>query len=142
MQLAEEVYEELQDLADQGNIALDQGRLSEAISLWQQALSLLPEPLNQWQATFWLYASMGEAYYQQASFEDAIQMLVQAQDNPEAKDNPYPYYMLGKCYWRLEHERAAEYLLKAYELDGEGIFAADTIEGEDCLQYLYDRGVL
>lgn len=142
MQLDEAVYEELQDLADQGNLALDQGRLDEAISLWQQALALLPQPLTQWQAAFWLYASIGEAYYQQASYEKAIQVLVEAQSNPEAKGNPYPFYMLGKCYWRLNNERAVEYLLNAYELDGEGIFAADTIEGEDCLQYLYDRGAL
>ena len=50
--------------------------------------------------------------------------------------------MIGKCCWRVQHERAAEFLLKAYDLDGEGIFAVDPIDGQDCLQFLYDRGLI
>lgn len=142
MQLSETIYAEIQDLADQGNVAIDQGRLGDAITLWQSALQLLPTPASQWQAAFWLYASMGEAYYQLELFDEAIVVLNQALTSPESKENPYPYYMLGKCHWRLEHERAAEYLLQAYELDGQGIFAADMVDGEVCLQYLYDRGLL
>ena len=142
MELSETVYEELQDLADQGNVALDQGRLTDAIALWQEAMELLPEPVQQWQAAFWLYASMGEAYYQLERFEDALTVLQQALSCPEGKENPYPYYMLGKSYWRLDHEHASDYLLKAYDLDGQGIFDADSLEGELCLQHLYDQGLL
>ena len=142
MLLSETIYAEIQDLAGQGNEAIDQGRLGDAITLWQSALQLLPTPASQWQAAFWLYASMGEAYYQLAAFNEAITMFNQAASYPEAGDNPYPYYMLGKCYWHLKHERAPEFLLKAYDLDGEGIFSADLADGDNCLQYLYDRGLL
>lgn len=142
MQLSDAIYNELHGLADQGNVAIDQGRFNEAILLWEQALQLLPEPVTQWQAAFWLYASMAEGYYQLERFDESVASLTQAMNCPEAKENPYPYYMLGKCYWRLDHEQAAEYLLKAYDLDGEGIFAADTVDGDSCLQYLYDRNLL
>lgn len=142
MQLSDAIYNELSGLADQGNVSIDQGHFNEAILLWQEALQLLPEPVTQWQAAFWLYASIAEGYYQLERFDEAIVALTQAMECPEAKENPYPYFMLGKCYWRLNHERAAEYLLKAYDLDGEGIFAADTVDGDSCLQHLYDRGLL
>lgn len=142
MQLPENLYTSLSSLADQGNTLLDQDQPKEAIRIWREALALLPEPADQWQAAFWLYASMGEAYYQLAAFNEAITMFNQAASYPEAGDNPYPYYMLGKCYWHLKHERAPELLLKAYDLDGEGIFSADLADGDNCLQYLYDRGLL
>ena len=142
MQLDGAVYTAISDLADQGNIAMDQGQYQEAILLWEEALHYLPEPVTQWQAAFWLYASMAEGYYQLEDFEQAIAMLNLALECAEAKENPYPYYMMGKSYWRLNQEQAAEYLLKAYDLDGEGIFAADSVDGENCLQYLYDQGLL
>lgn len=142
MQLTDSIYDELHGLAEQGNIAIDEGRFNEAIALWEQALTLLPKPVNQWQAAFWLYASMAEGYYQLDQFDESITHLVLAQACPESKENPYTYYLLGKCYWRLSHEQAAEYLLKAYDLDGEGIFSADTVDGKGCLQYLYDRSLL
>ena len=50
--------------------------------------------------------------------------------------------MMGKCCWRVQHERAAEFLLKAYDLDGEGIFAADPVDGQECLQFLYGLGLI
>ncbi|GAA5093123.1 MULTISPECIES: tetratricopeptide repeat protein [Paenalcaligenes] len=142
MHLQEELYQSLYELADQGNIALDQGRYEEAIVLWQQALDVLPAPVNQWQAAFWLYASMGEALYQLERYDEATAVLEQAAHNPEGKENPYPYYMLGKCAWRSGQDKAAKYLLKAYDLDGEGIFIADPVDGEACLAYLYDLGAL
>lgn len=142
MQLDPAIYEQIQSLSAQGNTEIDQGHLNEAIALWQQALTLLPAPQNQWQAAFWLNASIGEAYYQLKQFDHAIAVLKEASLYPEAEDNPYPSYMIGKCYWRLEHEHSVEYLITAYDLDGEGIFSADGVEGEMCLQFLYDKGIL
>lgn len=142
VQLSDAIYETLSGLAEQGNIAIDHGEFNEAILLWQEALQLLPEPVAQWQAAFWLYASIAEGYYQLDDFDEAIAALTQALACVEAEENPYPYYMLGKCYWRINHERAAEHLLKAYDLGGEGIFTADTVDGGSCLQHLYDRGLI
>lgn len=142
MQLAESIFIEIQDLADQGNLALDQGRFEEAISLWRQALGLLPPPAHKWQAAFWLYASIGQAYYQLQRYDEAMIALKQASQCPEGHENPYPYYMIGKCCWQVGHERAAEFLLKAYELDAEGIFTVDAVDGPECLQFLYEHGLI
>lgn len=142
MQLDGIIYDQIQLLSTEGNRAMDQRQLEQAVELWLDALDLLPEPKAQWQAAFWLNASLGEAYYQLGQFDQAIVVLNEAALYPEAQDNPYPFYMLGKAYWRLKHERSVEYLLKAYDLDGEGIFSADGVEGEICLQYLQDKGIL
>lgn len=142
MQLAESIFNDIQDLADQGNWALDEGRAEEAISLWQQALGLLPPPVHKWQAAFWFYASIGQAYYQLQRYDEAMIALKQATQCPEGFENPYPYYMIGKCCWQVGHERATTFLLRAYELDGERIFISDTLEGEQCLHYLYEHGLI
>ncbi len=93
MQLSNSIYDELHGLAEQGNIAIDEGRFNEAISLWSQALELLPKPINKWHAAFWLYASIAEGYYQLEQFDKSMAHLVLAQACPEGKNNPYPYYL-------------------------------------------------
>ena len=103
---------------------------------------MLPEPASQWEAATWLYASLGDAYYQSAQYEMAKDALYSALNGDDARANPFIHYMLGKTLLRLDDDGAIDALLRAYMLDGVEIFDSDEDEGPDCLQLLEDRGLV
>ena len=141
-ELPDDIYEQIETLSDAGNDCIDDGDFDGAIENWRQALGLLPEPASQWEAATWLYASLGDAYYQSANYEMAKDALYSALNGHDAQANPFIHYMLGKTLLRLDDDRAIDSLLRAYMLDGVDIFDSDEDEGPDCLQMLEDRGLV
>lgn len=141
MELPDDIYEQIENLSEAGNECSDEDDFEGAIENWRQALALLPEPQQDWEAATWLYASLGDAYYQSADYGMAKDALFTALNCPDGQMNPFIHYMLGKALVRLDDETAIDELLRAYMLDGVDIFD-DEDEGQDCLQLLEDRGLL
>ena len=142
IELPDEIYEQIEALSEAGNECSDEEDHEGAIGNWQQALSLLPEPHQDWEAATWLYASLGDAYCQSGQYELSKDASFNALNCPDGQDNPFIYYTLGKALLRLDDEQAVDALLRAYMLDGTDIFDTDGEEGEECLQVLADRGLL
>src|SRR3546814_894932 len=103
-ELPDELYEQIESLSEAGNDCSDEGDFEGAIENWRQALALLPEPQLDWEAATWLYASLGDAYYQSSEFEMAKDALFTALNCPDGQDNPFIHYMLGKSLLRLNEE--------------------------------------
>lgn len=141
-ELPDELYEQIESLSEAGNECSDNEDHEGAIENWRQALALLPEPQLDWEAATWLYASLGDAYYQSADYEMAKDALYTALNCPDGQANPFIHYMLGKTLLRLNDEGAIDELLRAYMLDGVDIFDSDEDEGPDCLKLLEDRGLV
>ena len=114
--------------AEEGNALCDQGKLSEAIEIWEQGLASLPRPINAQSEAVWFQASIGDAYFMQGQYEKAYGYLFEAKSNlsGEGAINPYVMMRLGQSAYELGKDVSREYLLRAYMLEGEGIF-----EGED-----------
>src|SRR5690606_10985500 len=129
-------------LSEAGNECCDEEDYEGAIENWQQALALLPEPRQDWEAATWLYASLGDAYYQSDAYDMARDILYEALNCPEGQANPFIHYMLGKSLLRLDNERAVDVLLRAYMLDGTDIFDSDDEEGQECLALLEQNGLI
>lgn len=139
MELPENIQDELDDLAEQGNDLCDEERFDEAIQKWREAMTLLPEPVADWEAYMWLSASIGDAQYLSGQFEAASQSFYDALNGPDGVENPFVHYRLGQSLVKLGNEEGGlQSLLKAYMLDGEDIFDSDD-EGEAFLQLLRDK---
>ena len=90
----------------------------------------------------WLHASIGHAYYQIALYPQARAALSEALGAPGVLENPFVWYRLGQS----EHQSgdlpaALEHLLRAYMLDGRGIFDADG-EGQKYLDLLAEASLI
>jgi len=142
MELPDELYDQIETLSEAGNECSDEGDFEGAIDHWRQALTFLPEPQLDWEAATWLYASLGDAYYQSGDYGMAKDALLTALNCPDGQANPFIHYMLGKALVRLDDANAIDALLRAYMLDGTDIFDGDEEEGPDSLQLLEDKGLL
>jgi len=143
-ELPDDVYERIETLSEAGNDLIDDDDPAGAESVWRQAIAMLPEPKADWEAYTWLNASIGEACYFQGHYADAAQVLFDALNGPQALDNPFIHYTLGKALWQLgdDPDRAIDALLRAYMLDGTEIFDGDEDEGADMLRLLIERDLI
>lgn len=136
VELPEDIQSQMEALSEQGEEAFDQGRYEEALDLYNQALSILPEPRENWEAYVWLKAAMGDACFFMDRLDDGLDHFYEAYTTAGPQNmNPFIIYRLGQIYRRLDdEENAVEFLMRAYMLEGEGVF-----EDEDDLVYLRNR---
>lgn len=131
------IYDTVTSLSSEGNSLIERGDFRGAIAKWSEALTLIPEPKTDWEASTWLYASIADAHYQQASYSEARTACFDALNCPGGTANPFVHYRLGQCEVRLgNHESAVSHLLQAYMLDGEEIFLVEDDAEEDGREYL------
>lgn len=131
------IYDRVTSLSSEGNSLIERGDFRGAIAKWSEALTLIPEPKTDWEASTWLYASIADAHYQQASYSEARTACFDALNCPGGTANPFVHYRLGQCEVRLgNHESAVSHLLQAYMLDGEEIFLVEDDAEEDGREYL------
>lgn len=136
------IYDTITSLSSEGNGLIERGDFRGAIAKWSEALTLIPEPKADWEASTWLYASIADAHYQQASYSEARAACFDALNCPGGIGNPFVHYRLGQCEVRLGNdESAVSHLLQAYMLDGEEIFLADE-DGGEYLDILTSRGLI
>ncbi|WP_040006252.1 tetratricopeptide repeat protein [Fibrisoma limi] len=123
MELKDEIYEQIKSLSEKGESYYEDEKYDDAIEKYLQALSLVPDPKEDWEASTWLYAALGDALMSMNKYLDALSAFRSAEKCPDGLGNPYITLMIGECYFELENiELAREYLLKAYALEGEEIF--------------------
>jgi len=123
--LSEEQQELIDDYSEKGNLAMDNGEYTVAISWFTKAMEVLPEPAGDWEASGWLSASIGDAYFSAGKYKQALENLHSAlQIYGEGEDaNPFVLLRLGETYFELnDHKKATDYLLLAYKMEGEAIF--------------------
>ena len=129
-ELSLDIQDALEEICDQGNEAMDEGNPEEALLFFRRAMQLLPEPVEEWEAYGWLQAAIGDAHYAMNDFSLARDHFHAAYTfaGPE-EVNAFVLLRLGQSYRRLgDDKNATEYLLRAYMLDGEDIFANDPDE--------------
>lgn len=101
-------------------------RFEEAISKYNQAWELVPEPKSDWNASTWLLAAIGNAAFQGGWYESAREALEFAMHCPDAIGNPFLHLRLGQALFEKgELDRSADELMRAYMGAGDEIFAAE-----------------
>lgn len=123
MELNDKVYDEIKQRSARGNELADTGHYQEALNEFKKALELLPQPVYMWEAATWLYVSVGDMHFQLNDYSDSLDSFLQAQKCPDGLGNPFICVRIGECYFELGNmEKAKEYLMQAYMLEGEEIF--------------------
>lgn len=123
MELTDEIYKEITDLTNRGNAFSEQNKLIDALECFNKALDLVPNPKYDWEAATWIYTSLGDIYFMKKEYVKALENLNEALKCPNGFTNPFILLRAGQCFLEMkEIDKAKEYLLKSYMLEGENIF--------------------
>jgi len=127
MQLSDEVYGKIQQLCKNGDGYVTKGNIDRAMQCYEEALQLLPDPKDDWEASTWIYTAMGDACFQNKQYHEAISNLTSALKCPNGFGNPFILLRIGESYFEAgEPEKARNYLLQAYMIDGPDIFSREN----------------
>jgi tetratricopeptide (TPR) repeat protein len=104
-----------------------QRQFEKAFSFYRDALMLVPKPAEEWEATTWILAAIGDLYFLEGKFEKSIRAFEDAVRCPGGLGNPFIHLRLGECYFELgDKERAANELTRAYMGNGREIFQKES----------------
>lgn len=124
--------EQLEKLYEKGNQLEREERYDEALQAWQEGYAMIPvnsrldlEMTNQF------LAAIGDVYFLRKSMYQKAYECFNTARGYGGYDNSFIMLRLGECCLELGDERnAAEYLMRAWMMEGEEIFKPDE-NGED-----------
>lgn len=124
MELDDTVFQQILALAQRGETFSDKGRYDQAIAAYLEALALVPNPKEDWETSTWLYATIGTMFFAQKKYDNALTSFRTAEKCPDGFSNPFVLLMIGESSFELQNRlQARDYLLRAYMLEGEELFA-------------------
>jgi tetratricopeptide (TPR) repeat protein len=136
-ELDDKLYEQLTSLSEEGNEFAENEEFEEAVNKFAEALDLIPSPKTDWEASTWLFASIGDMYYSLGKYETASDNFYDALNCPGGYQNPFIQLRLGQCLYELDQkDKAKEYLLQAYMLDGTDIFSGQNSKYFELIQHI------
>lgn len=123
MELEQRVYEKILSLCELGDSLVDKSNYDEAISKYLEALALVPVPKDIWEASTWIYTAIGDTCFIKGDYQKAKDFMYDAVNCPDGFSNPFILLRLGQSLQESgDNEKAKEYLLRAYMLEGHKIF--------------------
>jgi hypothetical protein len=125
--LPNNVFEAVRSNATEGERSLAAGDFPGAWRAFVDALQLLPEPTERWNAAGWILVAMGETQFRGGRYEKAIGPLQDSMICPGTLGNPWVHLRLGQARFEVgETDGAVDELARAYMGGGRAVF-----EGED-----------
>ena len=122
--LPEQVYAAVLENSAEGDELAKRGSYREAISKYNFAWGLVPEPKDQWEASTWLLAAIGDACFLGGFFQSGTEAFTFALRCPGGFGNPFIHMRLGQCHLERGQEvEAGEHLCRAYAIEGRAIFS-------------------
>jgi tetratricopeptide (TPR) repeat protein len=129
MELSDETHEEIVRLSKAGDALAEERRFEAALAKYAAALSLLPEPKEDWEAATWLFSALGDAHFLKGDFAAGRESFATAMRCPGALGNPFIHLRLGQCQFQLgQLDRAADELMRAYMGAGRKIFDREDLK--------------
>jgi tetratricopeptide (TPR) repeat protein len=114
-ELDEKIHSKITRLSEEGDQFVANNEFLDAVDKYRTALSLIPQPIEKWDASTWLLVSLGEALFFQGDFLNASSELEMAMHCPDAIGNPLIHLRLGQVHLELGNvERARDELARAY----------------------------
>ncbi|HEY0176352.1 MAG TPA: hypothetical protein VGC08_08235 [Pedobacter sp.] len=126
-ELTDEEQDLMDDYCEKGNEEMDEENYEAAAEWFKKAYAILPDPKDDWEATGYITASLGDALFSAGKFGEAKEQLLIAEEfyRGETK-NPFVLLRLGETYFELGDEKnALVNLLEAYQMEGQQIFEDD-----------------
>jgi tetratricopeptide (TPR) repeat protein len=123
-ELDDDLYDRILELSEEGNHLADADSYEAAHKKFEEALDLVPNPKIDWEASLWLYASIGDMYFFLRDYENATENFYNALNCPDGKSNAFVHLRLGESLYELrQDEKSIDHLLRAYMLEGKELFA-------------------
>lgn len=117
------IYNKIELLCSEGDEYMGCGFFDKALLKYQEALELVPEPKNDWEASTWILCAIGDVYFFKSDYKQSLNYFFEALNAPDGIDNPFIQLRLGQLFFELGNKKKAkEYLIGAYMLEGEEIF--------------------
>jgi len=139
-ELPSKVLATIQSLCAEGDKLAAGRKFEEAISQYDRAWQLIPDPKNHWNASTWILAAIADAAFLSGYRTSAREALEYAMSCPGAVGNPFLHLRLGQVLYDAgEHDRAADELMRAYM--GGGVELFET-EDASYLSFLRSRAAL
>jgi tetratricopeptide (TPR) repeat protein len=127
IKLDDKIYQAVEQLCAEGDRLTEADECDLALAEYQQAWSLLPEPVRSWEVATWIQIAIADACFFAERYAQAKQALSFALTCPGGPGNPYIDLRMGQVLFELgEMQLAHEYLRRAYQSGG-----AELFEGED-----------
>jgi len=118
-ELNEEAYSRIKRLCAEGDALVGQRQFEKAFGCYRHALNIVPKPVEEWEATTWILAAIGDLYFTEEKTEKALSAFEDAVRCPGGLGNPFIHLRLGQCYFELgKQDRAADELTRAYMAGG------------------------
>lgn len=129
LELEGELYDEILIKCKNGDNLVEEHKYNEAIENYLGALELIPDPKFKWKASTWVYTALGDAYFAINKYNEARAYLFDAINCPNGIYNPFILLRLGECLYKLDDiDKAKEYLIRAYMIEGYDIFENEDDE--------------
>lgn len=126
LELSENLHKRIQQLSAEGDALAESGAYETAIAKYNEAWELVPEPKNDWEASTWLLAAIGDACFSSGYFTSGIEALEYSLHCPGGPGNPFIHLRLGQCLLEKSSlQPSAEHLCRAYMLEGKEIFSTE-----------------
>jgi hypothetical protein len=126
-ELPDEIGGEVQRLCAEGEDFADEGEFGQALSRYQAAWDLLPEPREDWGEALWILTAIGDAHFLNGNWQgcrDALQRAVKGCDG--AVENPFVRLRLGQALFEQGDLReAGNWMAPAYLTEGKKLFAGE-----------------
>lgn len=124
-ELDDALHARIVQLTDTGNrICEEGGDLRAAIAAYQDALDLLPPPVERWEAASWILTALGDCHFLLGEHVRAHELLTRAMRVPGALGTGFIHLRLGQVQLELGNTaRAADELARAYMAEGRELFA-------------------
>lgn len=125
-ELDDEIYTQITVLTQSGDALFDEEKDREALSKYFQAITLLPEPVHQWEAATWIFTAIGDVLWVMQEYQDAYSAFQDALRCPGGIGNPFVHLRAGQLDYELgDRKKAIDELMRAYMGAGEEIFARE-----------------
>ncbi len=119
----EELREEIDRLAEEGNDLMDVSKYAEAERVFRRGLELIPQPREKWSATVWFLCGIGDAQWCAGDHQHGLDTWRDAL-LCGGLGNPFVHLRRGQTLYELgDQKEAANELLRALLLGGEDLFA-------------------
>lgn len=126
-QLSPQIHEAIQHFCADGDKLASDGQYEAAITEYNRAWEIIPEPKNHWNAATWVLAAIGDAAFLGGYNTSAREAFDFAMTCPSAVGNPFLHLRRGQLLFDLDDQQdaAADELLRAYMGGGAELFAAE-----------------
>jgi tetratricopeptide (TPR) repeat protein len=114
-------------LSEEGNMLAEVNDFDGAIKKYEQAMAIVPQPQSEYEASMWLYASIGDMYFFKEDYETSASNLYNSLNCLNGQVSGFVHLRLGQNLFELDQkDKALNHFMTAYMLEGKDIF-----NGED-----------